>query len=43
MDGIYHTLQEFMAHTESVTYILIVIILLVMVGFWNFLVERDED
>lgn len=43
MDGMFNTLQEFMAHTESVTYVLIVIILLGMLGFWNFLVERDED
>jgi len=43
MDGTFHTLQEFMTHTEGVTYILIVVILLCMLGFWNFLVERDED
>ena len=43
MDGIFYTLQEFMTYTEDVTYILIVTILLGMVGFWNFMVERDED
>ena len=43
MDGIFYTLQEFMTYTENVTYILIVAILLGMLGFWNFLVERDED
>ncbi len=43
MDGIFYTLQDFMTYTEDVTYILIVAILLVMLGFWNFLVARDED
>ena len=43
MDGIFYTLQEFMTHTEGVTYILIIAILLGMLGFWNFLVDRDED
>ena len=43
MDGIFHTLQEFMTHTKGVTYIFIIVILLAMLGFWNFLVERDED
>ena len=43
MDGPFHTLQEFMTHTENVTYILIVVILLGLLGFWIFLVERDEN
>ncbi len=43
MDGIFYTLQEFMTHTEGVTYILVIAILLGMLGFWNFLVDRDED
>ncbi|MDF1591551.1 MAG: hypothetical protein P1P89_08575 [Desulfobacterales bacterium] len=43
MDGSFYTLQEFMTHTEGVTYVLIVVILLGMLGFWNFLVERDQD
>ncbi len=43
MDGIFYTLQEFMTHTKSVTYLLIIAILLGMLGFWNFLSERDED
>lgn len=43
MDGNFHTLQEFMTYTKGVTYVLIVAILLGMLGFWNFLVERDED
>lgn len=43
MDGIFYTLQEFLAHTKGVTYILIVAILVGLFGFWNFLVDRDED
>ena len=43
MNGVFHTLQEFMTHTEGVTYLLIVAILLGMWGFWTFLTERDED
>jgi len=43
MDNVFYTLQEFLAHTKGVSYILIVLILLGMLGFWNFLVERDED
>ncbi len=37
------TLQDFMTHTKSVTYVLIVVILFAMLGFWYFLVERDDD
>ena len=43
MNDTFYTLQEFMTYTESITYILIVAILLGMLGFWIFLVERDED
>ncbi len=42
MDAI-HTLQEFMVHTENVTYILIVIALIAITAFWYFLTEKDED
>ncbi len=43
MEGIYHTLQEFMLHTESVTYILILCTLVGIAWFWGFLSERDDD
>jgi len=43
MENVFYTLQDFLAHTKGVSYILIVLILLGMLGFWNFLVERDED
>jgi hypothetical protein len=43
MDGIFYTLQDFLTYTKGVTYILIVAILFVMLGFWRFLTGRDED
>lgn len=43
MENIFYTLQEFMAFTKGVTYILIVVILLGMLGFWKFIVARDDD
>jgi hypothetical protein len=42
MDGI-HTLQEFMLHTESITYILIVVALIGITCFWLFLSGRQDD
>jgi len=43
MEAMFHTLQEFMAYTKGVIYLVIIAILLGMWAFWNFLVERDED
>lgn len=43
MAGIFYTLQDFMTYTKGVTYLLIVAILVGMLLFWNFLVDRDED
>ena len=43
METVFYTLQDFMTHTKGVTYILIILILIGMLGFWNFLVERDDD
>ncbi len=37
------TLQEFLAHTNGVTYILMVVFLLALLIFWNFLIGKDED
>ncbi len=37
------TLQEFMLHTESVTYIIMGLSLVGVLGFWFFLTETDED
>jgi hypothetical protein len=43
MDNIFYTLQDFLTHTKGIAYILIVLILLGMLGFWNFLTGRDDD
>ncbi len=43
MDADFHTLQEFLTYSKGIIYLLILVILPVMAGFWYFLVERDED
>lgn len=43
MEESIHTLQEYMFHTESITYILIVAALLGITFFWLFLSQRDDD
>ena len=43
MDGSFVTLHDFMLHTESITYILIVAALIGITGFWVFLSGSDED
>ncbi len=37
------TLQDFMLHTESVTYIIMGISLIGVLGFWFYLTETDDD
>lgn len=39
----FHTLQEYLIHTEGVTYILIVLTLVSLAGFWFFLTGRDDN
>ncbi len=43
MADTFHTLQEFLAYTKGAIYVLSVVILFVLLGFWNFLVGKDED
>ena len=43
MDPIFYTLQDFMTHTESVTYLLVLATLIGMTVFWWFLTGKDED
>ena len=43
MEGTIHTLQEYMLHTESITYILIVVALIGITFFFRFLTDRDDD
>jgi len=43
MEGIFHTLHDFMVHTKAVTYLLIIAALVGITGWWGFLTERDQD
>ena len=43
MEGTIHTLQEYMLHTETITYIIIVAALIGITFFYRFLTERDDD
>ena len=43
MESTIHTLQDFMLHTESITYILIVAALIGITFFYLFLTDRDDD
>ena len=43
MEGIFFTLQDFFAHTKSITYQLLVPALLGFIGFWIFLTGKDEE
>ena len=42
MESIYYTLQEFITHTESIIYLLMIGALVVLPLFWWFLGARDE-
>ena len=43
MEGNIHTLQEYMFHTESITYFLIVGALVAITLWYRFLTDRDDD
>jgi len=43
MDQVFYTLQDFMTHTEAVTYLLVIATLVGMTVFWWFLTGKDED
>jgi len=43
MEETFYTLHNFLLHTESITYILMLASLLGILGFWIFLTARDED
>ena len=38
-----HTLQEYMLHTETITYVIIVAALIGITFFYRFLTDRDDD
>lgn len=43
MQETFYTLHEFMLHSESITYLLIVPALLAITLFWCFLAAKDDD
>ena len=43
METTIHTLQDYMLHTETITYIIIVAALIGMTFFYRFLTDRDDD
>ena len=42
MENAIFTLQDFMTHSKSITYLLMGGTLVVLLLFWNFLTARDE-
>ncbi len=42
MEHTFYTLQDFMLHTESITYIILGVVLIGILGFWLFLTEYDD-
>lgn len=43
MEQTFHTLHDFMLHTESITYIIMGLSLIAVLGFWLFLTQHDDD
>lgn len=41
--NVFYTLQEFLLHSESVTYIVMGLSLVGIVGYWLFITARDND
>jgi hypothetical protein len=38
-----YTLQEFLAHTKGISYLIAVILLVGSIPFWRFLTEREKE
>ena len=43
MEQAFYTIHEFMLHSENITYIIMGISLLAILGFISFLTGRDDD
>ena len=43
METTIHTLHDYMLHTDSITYIIIVAALIGITFFYRFLTDRDDD
>ena len=38
-----HTLQEFLEHTEAISYLFAGGVLVAFIGFWRFLTDREPE
>jgi hypothetical protein len=43
MDNTFYTLQDYLLHTEGVSYLLMGVALLFITFYWLFIAERDDD
>jgi len=43
MEGGFYTLQDFMTYTKGITYLIMIVALFAITGFWLFLTDRDTD
>jgi hypothetical protein len=43
MESVFYSLQDFMLHTKTVTYVLMGLGLFGLFGYWLFLTGRDES
>lgn len=43
METIFYTYQDFYTHTKGILYLLMIISLVGIAGFWNFLSGKDDD
>ncbi len=43
METIYYTYQDFYTHTKGILYLLMIVSLFGIAGFWNFLTGKDDD
>jgi len=43
MEQTIFTLQDFMLHSENITYIIMGLSLVAVLGFWFFLTQHDDD
>lgn len=41
MESVFYTLQDFMLHSKSITYIVMGIVLIALPLFWRFLTDKD--
>ncbi len=43
MQDSFHTLYDFLLHSETTAYITMGLVLVFLLFFWLFLIQRDED